>query len=106
LEVECLTGNDSKGHPVELTRQPKESLSISTGFSQPVEREVRGGEQRVSSIDRLGISPKRPNRVSMAAGGASILDVIVYEREIMEELNCRGERRRFLRPSAGGGAAE
>ena len=51
-----------------------------------------GGKQCISGIDRLLDSPEVPYRGPMASGFALVLDVIMNEREVMQEFDRHADR--------------
>jgi hypothetical protein len=56
--------------------------------------QTRSGEHAVARIDRLGYAPHAPDRRPVMARRILVLDVVVDEREVVEELDRGGRRKR------------
>jgi hypothetical protein len=60
-------------------------------IAQVQQGNLGGGKGSIAGIDRLGNAPLAPDRGSMTPGRALVLNIIVNEREIMENLDRRAK---------------
>jgi len=54
------------------------------------ERNLGQSEDRIAHVDALGAAPQLPDGVSAVALVAPILDVVVHEREVVDQLDGHG----------------
>ena len=80
-----------------LVVEPHEREDLGVGealLGQPVERHPRQREEGVAGVDRLRHARDRPERGTMPALGAAVLDVVVDEAEVVAHLDGGGPRER------------
>ena len=93
-EIERLAGDDGDCHAIEGREQPQGEGGGDAPLGQRVERKVRRGEEGIACVDRLPDPPQAPHRRPVPARRTLILHVVVTRREVMEQLDRGGERRR------------
>jgi hypothetical protein len=73
---------------------------------EPVQRPVGHREEGVAGVDRLLLTPKPPDGGPVAAEGRVVLDIVVDQREVVEQLDRRAQRAGPLDRAASRRAAE
>src|SRR5680860_1162430 len=74
-----------------LRRRMSSAVSLPVTAGAAKHADLGGREQGITGIDRLGVPPDVPDSGPMPAVRAAILDVVVDEREVVEELDRRGQ---------------
>src|SRR4051812_24914186 len=75
------------------------------GRREVVERQVSRGKQRVSGVDRLSYAPQTPDGWPVTADETLILNVVVDQREVVQEFerSSGGRRGSRITPDGAGG---
>jgi hypothetical protein len=94
FEVLDLAADDLDRHPVELIDKFQQRFRLDEVRIRAQEGALGDREEGIPGIDRLGISPDSPNRGAMASVRAAVLDIVVDQREIVQEFDCRRQWRR------------
>ena len=104
--VEHLTPDNIQRHPLERGCQAEHGFRRNPAVGEPKQRQVGGRKQGVSRIDRLSVAPDPPDRSAVTSVGATVLDIVKDQGEVVQQLDCGGQRRGALHPPTGGGTAE
>ena len=85
---------------------PEDAFRRDVVLAQAVERHVRHGVQRITCIDGLRCTPYRPHRRSSAPQPIAVFDVVVNQREVVQQFDGGGGGQGGVPVAAGGFAAE
>ncbi len=88
--VEMLAFAERQAGAVKEAGQRQDGLGINAGASQFQKSQASDTEEAVAGIDCLGLAPQLPERRAMMTERVAIFDVVVDEREIMDQLNGSG----------------
>ncbi len=78
------------------------SIGRETPLHQVVQCQVGQREHSVTSIDCLCLAPQRPYGGTAATSVAPVLDVVVDQREVVDQFDSGGGRKGMLGISPGG----
>src|SRR5579883_703876 len=70
--------------------QRQDGLGINASAPQFQKSQASDTEEAVASVDCLGLAPQLPERGAMMPEWVAVFDVVMDEREIMDQLNGSG----------------
>ena len=81
-----MAGRDDRVRYVRRTRRTRR-LGASAGRAQPVNGEISDRKKAVPGDDRNRLTPHHPERRTMVAGTVPVFDIIVDQREIVDQFD-------------------